>query len=102
MFTWWKVFGYRAYPKITTLTKDFLLVCATTAMIERFFSSEKGIITHTRSKLNAKSITALMTLKGGLQQARFENRKLVDSDDEIDIINEKALETLRETMMNHN
>ena len=37
--TWWKVAGYRAYPKIAILAKDFLSICATSAPAERFFSS---------------------------------------------------------------
>ena len=61
--TWWKVSGYRAYPNIVILAKDFLSICATSALTERFFSSGRGIITYTRSRLNTESITALMTLK---------------------------------------
>ena len=87
--TWWKVAGYRAYPKIVILAKDFLSICATSAPRERFFSSGQGIITYTRSRLNAKSTSALMTLKCWLQQARFENNKFVDNDDELDIINDE-------------
>ena len=37
--TWWKVAGYRVYPKIVILAKDFLSICATSAPVERFFSS---------------------------------------------------------------
>ena len=51
--TWWKVVGYRAYPKIAILAKDVLSICATSAPTERFFSSRRGIITYTRSRLNA-------------------------------------------------
>ena len=100
--TWWKVSSYRAYPKIAILAKDFLSICATSAPAERFFSSGRGIITYTRSRLNAESISALMTLKCWLQQARFENNKFVDKDDELDIINEEAFESMGEIMMNHN
>ena len=37
--TWWKVVGYREYPKIPIFAKDFLSICATSASTERFFSS---------------------------------------------------------------
>ena len=43
-----------------------------------------------------------MTLKCSLQQARSENKNVVDSDDELDTINEEAFESMGETMMNHN
>ena len=43
-----------------------------------------------------------MTLKGWLHQARSENKKVVDIDNELDIINEEAFESVGETMMNHN
>ena len=92
--TWWKVAGYQAYPKIAILAKDFLLISATSAPAHRFFSSGRGIITYTRSRLNAESISALMTLKCWLQQARFEDNKFVDNDDELDIINEEAFESV--------
>ena len=100
--TWWKVAGYWAYPKIAILAKDFLSICATSALEERLFSSRRGIVTYTRSRLNAESIAALMTMKCWLQQARFENKKGVDSDDELDIINEEAFDSVGEIMMNHN
>ena len=92
--TWWNVAGYRAYPKTAILAKDFLSICATSAPAERFFSSGRGIITYTRSRLNAESISPLMTLKCWLQQARFEDNKFVDKDDELDIINEEAFESM--------
>ena len=44
--------------------------------------------------MNAESIFALMTLKCWLQQARFEDNKFVDNDDELDIINEEAFESV--------
>ena len=65
--TWWKVASYGAYPKIVILAKDFLSISVTSAQAERFFSSGRGIITYTRSRLNTKSIAALMTLKCLLQ-----------------------------------
>ena len=46
--TWWKVPGYQAYPKIAILAKDFLSICATNALTERFFSLGQGIITYMR------------------------------------------------------
>ena len=100
--TWWKVVGYQVYPKIVILAKDFLLICATSSPTERFFSSRRGIITYTRSRLNAESIATLMTLKCWLQQARFKNKKGGDIDDELDIINEEAFESVGEIMMNYN
>ena len=54
------------------------------------------------SRLNAQSIATLMTLKCWLQPERFENKKGVDSDDKLDIINEEAFESVEEIMMNHN
>ena len=102
MLTWWKVAGYQAYPKIAILAKDLLSICATSALAKRFFSSGQGIITYMRSRLNTESISALMTLKGWLQQARFEDNKFVDNDDELDVINEEAFESVGEIMMNHN
>ena len=42
--------------------------------------------------MNAESISALITLKCWSQQARFEDNKFVDNDDELDIINEEAFE----------
>ena len=92
--TWWKVADYRAYPKIAILAKDFLSICATSAPTERFFSSGRGIISYTRSTLYAESISALMTFKCWLQQARFEDNKFFDNDDELDIINEEAFESV--------
>ena len=91
---WWKVAGYRAYPKIAILVKFFLLICATSAPTKRFFSLGRGIITYMRSRLNTESISALMTLTCWLQQARFEDNKFVDNDDELDIINEEAVESV--------
>ena len=44
--------------------------------------------------MNAESISALMTLKFCLQQARFEDNKFVDNDDELDIINEEAFKSV--------
>ena len=92
--TWWKASGYRAYPKIAILAKNSLSICATSASTERFFSSGWGIITCTRSRLNAESISTLMTLKCWLQQARFEDNKFVDNDDELDTINDEAFESV--------
>ena len=42
----------------------------------------------------SENISALMTLKCWLQQARFEDNKFVDNDDEFYIINEEAFESV--------
>ena len=52
--TWWKVAGYRVYPKIVILAKDSLSIYVTSAPTKRFFSSGQGIVTYMRSRLNQR------------------------------------------------
>ena len=60
---WWCKIGSEKYPRLAMLVKGCLLVCASSSPSERLFSSRRGIVTHKREKLFARTISILMTLK---------------------------------------
>ncbi|XP_078434554.1 uncharacterized protein LOC144705657 [Wolffia australiana] len=81
---WWKVTGEHSYPRLATIAKEFLSVCATNAPSERFFSTGRAVITYKRSRLTAESVELLMTLKCWWRAEEGEDTDVKQGDEDSD------------------
>ena len=75
-------------------------VLTTSVPTYRLLSLRRGLITYTRSRLKAKRIIILMAVKCWLPQERTRNKKAIDSDDDLNSIDEETFMSMGNIMMN--
>ncbi|CAG8646816.1 17983_t:CDS:2 [Gigaspora margarita] len=62
---WWRTHEQQ-YPTLAIMARDYLLIPATSAPVERLFSESGNVITYERNRLEGDTIQAIMCLKSWL------------------------------------
>ena len=63
MLHWWDHKGNIAYLALAPIIRELLAVCATSALLERVFSTNRVVVTYKRTHLTTESIKTLVTVK---------------------------------------
>ena len=81
--------GQVSYPLLALVAKEFLAVQATSVACEHFFSEGRRLINYIRSRLTAKSVEVLITLKSWYsnEDLRAEDDDGYNSDDGPLVVN---------------
>ena len=65
--SWWSRTGTKRFPKVASVAKGLLSVCATSAPAKRLFSVSNAIDTYKKAHLTPRSIEALVAMRCWLQ-----------------------------------